>query len=80
MIVANIEKCLKIANKALLKYVIGRIVRHISTANDRSAFCVFCGRCLFRSENFSKKTLKLSFEAHANIVQVSAAKKFILEK
>ena len=43
-------------------------------------FCVFCGRRLFRSENFSKKTLEPSAKPHANIVQVSAAKKFILEK
>ena len=80
MTVANIDKCLKIANKALLKYAIERIVRHVSAANDKSAFCVFCGRCFLRSENFSKKTLCTSSEAHANIVQVSASKKFILEK
>ena len=55
MTVANIDKCLKIDNNALLKYVIGRIVRHISTANDKSAFCVFCRSRLLRSENFSKK-------------------------
>ena len=46
----------------------------------KSEFCVFCGSWLLRSENFSKKTLWPSAKPHANIVQVSAAKKFILEK
>ena len=46
----------------------------------KSEFCVFCGSWLLHSENFSKKTLEPSAKPHANIVQVSAAKKFILEK
>ena len=46
----------------------------------KSEFCVFCGSWLLRSENFSKKTLEPSAKPHANIVQVSAAKKFIIEK
>ena len=79
MTVANIDKCLKIDNNALLKYVIGRIVRHISTANDKSAFCCSVGEAP-NALKFLKKTLEPSAKPHANIVQVSAAKKFILEK